>query len=64
MVKFHSSTDKRNVYEVQSGPDDGAYVIVQGPMSYADMDSTLPDVKEHGLDMEKSLSPVLEPGKN
>ena len=64
MVKFHSSTDKRYVYEVQSGPDNGSYVIVQGPISYASMDSILPDVKEHSLDMEKSLSPDLAATSN
>ena len=62
--KFHNSTDKRNVYEVTSGPDIGSYVIVEGPVSYADMDKTLPNVKEHGLDLEKNFTPKLDPGSN
>ena len=62
--KFHNTSDKRNVYEVTSGPDDGSYVIVEGPMSYADMDKTNSNSKEHGLDLEKNFSPKLEPGSS
>ena len=62
--KFHKTTDKRNVYEVTSGPDNGSYVIVEGPISYADMDKTMPTAKEHGLDLEKNFTPKLEPGSN
>jgi len=64
MAKFHNGSDKRNVYAVVSGPDAGSFVIVQGPISYADMDKTLPDAKEHSLDMEKTFSPELEPMNN
>ena len=60
--KFHKTSDKRNVYEVTSGPQSGSYVIVEGPFSYADMDKTLPNTKEHGLDLEKNFTPKLEPG--
>ena len=62
--KYHQKTDKRNVYEVTSGADNGSYVIVEGPYSYADMDKTKPNAKEHGLDLEKNFSPKLEPGSN
>jgi hypothetical protein len=62
MDKFHKTSDKRNVYEVTSGPDNGSYVVVEGPISYADMDKTIPTAKEHGLDLEKNFSPKLEPG--
>ena len=64
MAKFHSGSDKREVYEVVSGPDIGSFIIVQGPISYADMDKTLPDAKEHSLDMEKTFSTKLEPMNN
>jgi hypothetical protein len=47
-----------------SGPETGSYVIVQGPMSYADMDVTLPTTKEHSLDMEKTMSTKLVPVNN
>jgi hypothetical protein len=60
--KYHKTSDKRNVYEVTSGPQSGSYVIVEGPISYADMDKTLPNEKEHALDLEKNFTPKLEPG--
>lgn len=59
---YHQTTDKRNVYEVTSGPQNGSYIIVEGPFSYADMDKTTPNAKEHSLDLEKNFSPKLEPG--
>ena len=60
--KYHKTADKRNLYEVTSGPESGSYVIVEGPISYADMDKTMSNSKEHGLDLEKNFSPKLEPG--
>src|SRR5688572_8274723 len=51
--KYHKTTDKRMVYEVVSGPNNGSYVIVEGPFSYTDKDKTLPNAKSHGLDLEK-----------
>jgi hypothetical protein len=60
--KYHQKSDKRNVYEVTSGPELGSYVIVEGPFSYADRDKTLPNAKEHGIDLDKNFSPKLEPG--
>jgi len=63
LVKFHNGSDKREVYEVVSGPEDGSYVIVQGPLSYASMDTTLPNAKEHGLDMEKTFSSLIDPAR-
>jgi hypothetical protein len=58
-VKFHT-TDKRSVYEVESGSEVGSYVIVEGPTSYADMDVARPTAKDHGIDMDKSIYPKLE----
>ena len=62
--KFHNKTDKRSIYEVTSGPENGSYVIVEGPISYADMDKDKPNSKEHGLDLEKNFTPKLEPGND
>ena len=59
--KYHKTSDKRNVYEVTSGPNSGSYVIVEGPFSYADMDKALPNAKEHSLDLEKNFAPKIEP---
>ena len=61
VAKFHTTTDKRWVYEITSGPSAGSYVIVEGPVSYADMDIEKPMTKEHGLDMEKTFSSLIEP---
>jgi hypothetical protein len=62
LARYHKTTDKRNVYEVTSGPANGSYVIVEGPFTYADMDKTKPNTKEHGLDLERNFSPKLETG--
>lgn len=62
MNKFHGSSDKRTVWEITSGPDNGSLVVVEGPISYADMDVVKPNSKEHGLDIEKNFSSKLEPG--
>jgi hypothetical protein len=61
LAKFHKSDDKRAVYEVVSGPRNGEYHIVEGPIAYADMDIDRPNGKEHGIDLEKNFSPYLEP---
>jgi hypothetical protein len=60
LAKFHKTSDKRNVYEVMSGPNMGYYHIVEGPISYADMDAQKPMAKEHALDLEKTFFPLLE----
>ena len=58
--KFHKTSDKRNVYEVTSGPELGSYVIVEGPFSYADMDKTLTTAKAHTSDLDKNFTPKVE----
>lgn len=61
LAKFHKTDDKRTVYEVLSGPHSGEYHIVEGPIAYADMDTERPNAKEHGMELEKTFSPYLEP---
>lgn len=61
VAKFHGKDNKRSVFEVTSGPDDGSYVIVEGPFSYADMDKDKPMTKEHDADLDKNFDPKLEP---
>ena len=58
--KFHKTSDKRNVYEVTSGPELGSYVIVEGPFSYADMDKSTPNAKAHTADLDKNFTPKVE----
>jgi hypothetical protein len=64
LAKFHNQTDKREVYEVVSGPETGSFVVVEGPISYASMDTAQPTAKEHRLDLEKTFSPVLQSNEN
>jgi len=61
LAQFHKTDNKRTVYEVLSGPHSGEFHIVEGPISFADMDTERPNAKEHGLDLEKNFSPYLEP---
>ncbi len=61
LTKYHKTENKRKVYEVVSGPHSGEYHIVEGPISYADMDTEMPNSKEHGLDLEKNFTPYIEP---
>ena len=58
--KFHKSTDKRMVSQIIDGTMNGGYVIVEGPISYADMDKDIPTAKEHTLDLEKTFTPKLD----
>jgi len=60
LAKFHKTDDKRMVYEVLSGPNIGSYHIVEGPISYADMDKVKANAKEHAQDLDKNFFPMLE----
>ncbi len=58
--KFHNSNDKREVYEILTGPSRGAYLIMEGPYSFADLDKPKASAMEHDADLEKNLSlPVV-----
>lgn len=63
LAKFHTTEDKRNVYQIMSGPNNGAYMIVEGPISYADMDMEKANAKEHAMDLDKNFNPKLEDNK-
>lgn len=60
LAKFHKTYDKRNVYEYLSGPNNGAYLIMEGPFAYADMDIVKAQAKEHTLDLDKNFFPMLK----
>ncbi len=60
LAKFHAKDDKRNVYEITSGSHNGTYMIVEGPISYADMDIEKSNTKEHSMDLEVNFTPKLE----
>lgn len=57
---FHKSDNKRMVYEITTGPYAGYFQIVEGPMSYADMDMEKSTDKAHILDLEKNYFPYLD----
>lgn len=57
---FHKTKYKQTVYQITNGPDLGAYVIVQGPMSWASLDTVRPDAKAHGLDVDKLFTKTEE----
>lgn len=59
---FHKTSNKQTVYEIISGPNLGAYVLVEGPFSFASMDTARPNAKSHVLDLDRNFSPKLEPG--
>jgi hypothetical protein len=61
---FHNTTNKRTVYQVTSGSQIGSYTIVEGPFSFADMDSAKGDGKAHALDLDRNFTPKLESGSN
>ena len=46
-----------------SGAWVGYYQIVEGPISFADMDAEKPMAKDHGLDLDKNYFPMLEDKK-
>lgn len=60
LAKFHKNSNKRNVYEIMSGPYTGYYQIVEGPISYADMDAEKPMARDHMADLDKNYFPMLE----
>jgi hypothetical protein len=60
-AKFHSGPDKRNVFEILSGPRTGSFLVVEGDMSYADLDIDKPGTADHKADVQKNLSPRLDP---
>lgn len=62
LAKFHNTTDKRTVFQILSGPHNGSFLLIEGPVSFADMDIEKPNAKEHRLDLEKTIVPREETG--
>ena len=56
--KYHSGDWKWRVFEVQSGPDYGAYNVSDGPSSWEAMDSRGDISAEHILDWNKNVMPL------
>lgn len=56
--KYHSGDWKWRVYLVESGPDAGAYHVVEGPNSWATFDSRGDLGPEHTADFDKNVLPL------
>lgn len=57
--KYHTGNFKWRVYTVESGPDAGAYHIVEGPNSWDDIDKRGDLGKEHQADWNNNVAPLL-----
>ena len=56
--KYHSGDWKWRVFEVQTGPDYGAFHVSEGPSSWEAMDSRGDISTEHILDWNKNVMPL------
>ncbi len=64
IAKFHKAEEKLTVYEILSGPNAGAYHIVNSGRSFADFDKERPDAAVHSLDLDKTFFPLLDETMN
>lgn len=58
--KYHAKDDGRMVFEILSGDNNGCYLLLQGPGSYADLDKERANAKAHSLDYDNNVTPALE----
>ncbi len=64
IAKFHKADNRTEVYEILSGPDNGAYHLVNSGRSFADFDKERSDGAAHSLDLDKNFFPMLEETMN
>jgi len=57
--KYHTGDWKWRVFEIQSGPDAGGYMISEGPTTWDALDSRGDLTAEHTLDWNKNVSVLL-----
>jgi hypothetical protein len=62
--KYHTGGWSWRVNEVQSGPDQGSYMIVEGPNSWTELDGRGDLGAEHMKDFETNLVGVSDAAKN
>jgi hypothetical protein len=58
--KYHTGKWKWRVNEVLTGPDTGAYMIVEGPNTWTDNEDRGDLGKEHNKHYDKALTPHIE----
>lgn len=56
--KFHSGDWKWNVWEIQSGPDNGGFMITEGPLSWDQFDKRGTLGEAHTTDWAKNVAPL------
>lgn len=56
--KFHTGDWKWRTYEIISGPDAGAYLALEGPSSWAQLDERKDISKEHITDLNTNFIPL------
>jgi hypothetical protein len=59
-AKYHTGTWKWRVFSVLSGPDEGAYMINEGPNSWTDNEGRKDLSDEHTRDYETTILPLVE----
>ena len=59
-AKYHTGLWKWRVYEVLTGPDGGAYMFVEGPNSWTDLEGRGDLGAEHTKDYTTSIAPHVE----
>ncbi len=57
--KYHTGTWKWRVFTIESGPDAGGYHVVEGPMSWNDLDTRGDLGKAHQADFNMNIAPLL-----
>jgi len=57
--KFHKGTWAWKVFTIETGPDANGYNIVEGPMSWDDVDNRGDLGKEHMADWNMNVTPLL-----
>ena len=60
LAKFHGKDNAREVLEVMSGKHTGQYLLVEGPLSYADLDMERANAKAHTDDYTTNVLPTQE----
>jgi hypothetical protein len=59
-AKFHTGSWKWRVFSVLSGPDEGAYMINEGPNSWTELEGRKDISAEHTRDYETNILPLVE----
>ncbi len=59
-AKYHTGNWKWRVFSILSGPDEGGYMINEGPNSWTDLEGRKDISAEHTRDYETTILPLVE----